>query len=1268
MANPIQYSRRFTDNGTPIKAVSLADRIDVGIKTTVTPELPFGFRTDVTNLQALSNYVINQLQINGITDLIVLKEGGGLVGSGTASDPLRIDSEWIDSRYYSNENYAFSQVGGATDFALPISGSYFSVTYPYVTDIPHSPSMFLESNGELRILKHVTNGELIIPTYSFWSNYKNTNVNTVRHTDIPYNPPGLLEGEWIGRVFQATNTAMVGEIWTSSGFQEWVFIELNGTFDCQAHKLIRLGTNLTNLFNGVYSLTLTRNVLYYVTINAVIQNGKRYVACVNTVNNPVDGNTMSLSVAEIGIDGSVSRLENWTTTNPEGNVISDTPTAVMYQTHHTTDPANLSAMILRQEGVTVSPISGYSAAFGNRMAFGPVDKNGDIIVVCYSYTSISSGLSSACKPVFYMKLNIVNRTLTPAINGSQRPVLTFNAGGATGILYPFTDNVRRRGHWGQGWELNSVLPDGTRAIAYYTASSLNTPPEILFFQPNGLTDPMDCGRGDVYYITAQTPARRIEPKTTPPTPVRTNGQAIIVYDKLIQIDSVEYNGRVDSSIYKSINRLIGTPTDKIYTLIEGTDYNAPKALIPGFELNSDRVVRTGLQASFNAFEVGGVYAYHNALWSNGANTEQFARYFDTDINPSDEKWLIAPSAVTDIDSWLNALPSPNPTYPDNLDYVWYVIPPFPGVGVNRAFIKAVKSWKVDDPGNVHGMTSGGAYYYFGLVACTYSEDGDGNLTLTSVDMSGMPAEHQYRSAGNVRLLTDAGIKTSFRSNSAFKYTDDKILVQMRGGGTATTMAGNSGLDLYGRQCVTFDRNTFEVIDHNYETSRRSMTPTLNPLLGYGVMTSTDIGLGAFYYFRPVDLETNMIVMDKSTWRICSSSRPPAGFSFTVSSPIDVYTSGAKSLLPIGTYDLFDYVDDPTEKTLYMNLNMVGLGVAELEISETPVFDDINIIHLGKITTTTTEISEIQTRPITRWENYRPSVIPIGSAIPVSTGNPGEEGHVEYASEWNPDVPITEVILTGDFRTTENFNGEVITVSEHINLYNSFVQIMGRAPNVNEAIIFINPVNHCFVGTHMSDDVNLITVPAIDVSTLWPEGVSIRIINDGFIIGIGGYGATFTDEYPTHLSDSPTVGDGGDAIYNDGGTVTVSIVNRGYISGGGGGGGWGRNSPTAPYTAAGGGGGAPYGPKGSKGMIDPPFGIESQNGFFTVGGGGSLAGNGYEGGQGGNWNRSGKYGGNIEGTGEDGPGYLGLTGYSLNGRFKLDENSGPVLGLLNIYNV
>lgn len=110
-------------------------------------------------------------------------------------------------------------------------------------------------------------------------------------------------------------------------------------------------------------------------------------------------------------------------------------------------------------------------------------------------------------------------------------------------------------------------------------------------------------------------------------------------------------------------------------------------------------------------------------------------------------------------------------------------------------------------------------------------------------------------------------------------------------------------------------------------------------------------------------------------------------------------------------------------------------------------------------------------------------------------------------------------------------------------------------------------------------------PAMTVGD-WPEGPTLKLINNGYIVGRGGAGAIVDDGF-----------DGTDALYA---RYPISIENNGVIGGGGGGGG-----ADATGESNGGGGGAGY----QVGVGGTVFGDESRsgdNGTLETGGAGANA--------------------------------------------------------------
>lgn len=141
--------------------------------------------------------------------------------------------------------------------------------------------------------------------------------------------------------------------------------------------------------------------------------------------------------------------------------------------------------------------------------------------------------------------------------------------------------------------------------------------------------------------------------------------------------------------------------------------------------------------------------------------------------------------------------------------------------------------------------------------------------------------------------------------------------------------------------------------------------------------------------------------------------------------------------------------------------------------------------------------------------------------------------------------------------------------------------------------------------------------AMDWFGAWPVGTTLKLINYGFISGVGGAG---------------NGGSGGTAI-KIGGGATVSIDNQGYICGGGGGGGRGR-AISGRFDHQGGGGGGGQGHVGQAGGAPNGDGGDGSSGVAGsvsgpgsggAGGGDGVSGGG-SGGDGGYWGTNGGTGG------------------------------------------
>ena len=209
----------------------------------------------------------------------------------------------------------------------------------------------------------------------------------------------------------------------------------------------------------------------------------------------------------------------------------------------------------------------------------------------------------------------------------------------------------------------------------------------------------------------------------------------------------------------------------------------------------------------------------------------------------------------------------------------------------------------------------------------------------------------------------------------------------------------------------------------------------------------------------------------------------------------------------------------------------------------------------------------------------------------------------YVPEANTGVPKSGAISLGNFYgDTAAYTLDYNITADMLNFNSSTVLANSSWDDVIPVILLVT-IDHGIVVS--SDNTS---TPAFIVNAL-PSGSQVFINNNGFIIGMGGYGG-----------DSSQAGASGGIALN---TLTNIIIhNAGTIGGGGGGGGGGATSMnlSSGVGAAGGGGGQSGSVNSGGGSAKSPG---YQGSFASAGAGGSWLTS--KGGAGGSWGENGAAG-------------------------------------------
>lgn len=250
------------------------------------------------------------------------------------------------------------------------------------------------------------------------------------------------------------------------------------------------------------------------------------------------------------------------------------------------------------------------------------------------------------------------------------------------------------------------------------------------------------------------------------------------------------------------------------------------------------------------------------------------------------------------------------------------------------------------------------------------------------------------------------------------------------------------------------------------------------------------------------------------------------------------------------------------------------------------------------------------------------------------------GLVPNGPSQNANIAASGAISMGGFYGAVKafqFTQTISTNTTNYNLRNAAVAAGWDQSTPLQATVTINS------GIYVS--ANSTGVYAFDTGASFPAGSSLSLVNNGFIVGMGGAGGRGAD------APGSAGAAGGPAV---GARVPISITNNGTIAGGGGGGGGGANryftngDPKQAITAnaiGGGGGGGRTGAVnsagGGGGGGNPALNAGAAGTASSAGGGsagatvspagysGTITGG--AGGAGGNWGASGASGANGTGT-------------------------------------
>lgn len=303
--------------------------------------------------------------------------------------------------------------------------------------------------------------------------------------------------------------------------------------------------------------------------------------------------------------------------------------------------------------------------------------------------------------------------------------------------------------------------------------------------------------------------------------------------------------------------------------------------------------------------------------------------------------------------------------------------------------------------------------YFASVACVTSVNasGGGNMILASVNCT----------ADTAAVLT-ATLNTVINN-----YSDSEFLNTAVNGTATSEMRRHGGLCVVNYSDFTYV-SLPHLINAGVAGDTREFTyagvksgNTLTSLIMTNSYHAPDISPSAreysyipnygfgYYMFEKTDQGTKLMfkrcgstlaeynsnmAAGAGTETVILAQDVPQGFYLYFTEVTPLFLGGQYFDVPITAIDLSTVQANPGNTTFYVYIKLV-LGTPSYVVSTTTLPETDIQMFIGTIITDGTKVATLNIKKVSRLDTYRPSATQIGSAFPVSTGNPTQTGTITW---------------------------------------------------------------------------------------------------------------------------------------------------------------------------------------------------------------------------------------------------------------------------------
>lgn len=300
---------------TPVKDITYNEHLVIAMSDATTPTGFNLYRATPKQLESVFDKAIKSAEL--ATTLVTKAP---LSGDGSPDNPITLAPEYFDKEFPASTSFDLTQVGNGHDKILPITGSYFSVNWPYGIGLYNIVGN-VNHNGDLVALAPLTNGTQMRYIYCTIRNWTQGG-DKVINNDIPYLIPGMPEYTYVRTVLCCSKTSMVVETADSAGPMGHAFITLNGSMDYSEHSSIDLGRKLIDAMSELEGAPMDFENLTNRHPVSFIVGGRRYIIITHYGQWYSQFKLRCLRVMD---NGDLIKVGNWSVTTNAGTRSLDDP-------------------------------------------------------------------------------------------------------------------------------------------------------------------------------------------------------------------------------------------------------------------------------------------------------------------------------------------------------------------------------------------------------------------------------------------------------------------------------------------------------------------------------------------------------------------------------------------------------------------------------------------------------------------------------------------------------------------------------------------------------------------------------------------------------------------------------------------------------------------------------------------------------------------------------------------------------------------------------